>query len=80
LNAPGNAPFDPEQHVIFAHIGKKKLVDGSLLCHERIVNKDFYEEKRKEKNKSIKDDVVLPYEGNQSKLTKGVLVLILMDT
>jgi hypothetical protein len=54
LNVPGNAPFDHEQHVIFAYIGKKKLVDGSVLRHERIVNKDFYE------------NVVLSYEGNQS--------------
>ena len=68
LNAPGNAPFDPEQHVIFAYIGKKKLADGSLLRHERIVNKEFYE------------GVVLSYEGNQSKLIKVVLVLMLMDT
>jgi hypothetical protein len=51
LNIPGNAPFDPESQVIFAYVGKKKLVDGSILRHERIVTKEFYE----------KD--VLPYEG-----------------
>ena len=48
LNVPGNAPFDPELHVIF---GKKKLADGSLLRHERIVTKKFYKE------------TVLKYEG-----------------
>jgi hypothetical protein len=51
LNVPGNAPFDPETQVIFAYIGKKKLTDGSILRHERIVNKEFYE------------DVILNYEG-----------------
>ena len=43
LNVPGNAPFDPETQVIFAYIGKKRLSDGTILRHERIVNKEFYE-------------------------------------
>ena len=51
LNVPGNAPFNPKRDVIFAYIGKKKLADGSILRHERIVTKEFYK----------KD--VLPYEG-----------------
>ena len=54
LNVPGNAPFNLETQVIFAYVGKKKHPDGSILRHERIVNKEFYEE------------VVLNFEGGVS--------------
>jgi hypothetical protein len=40
LNAPGNAQFDPDHFYIFAYIGKKKLPDGTILTHYRIVNKE----------------------------------------
>ena len=62
LNVPGNAPFDPETQVIFAYIGKKLLTDGSILRHERIVNKEFYE------------DVILNYEGRVKVDADGYLV------
>ena len=52
----------PETQVIFAYIGKKLLTDGSILRHERIVNKEFYE------------DVILNYEGRVKVDADGYLV------
>jgi hypothetical protein len=49
LNVPRNAPFNSEIH-------------GSILHHERIVNKEFY------------DEVVLPYESGVSTDADGYLV------
>ena len=62
LNIPGNAPFNPDYFVIFAYVGKKKLPDGTILRHERIVNKEFYEE------------VVLNYEGGVSVNQDGYMM------